>query len=113
VVATGALADCGLWIGVMHCSEPNKFKPYKTKKQVKELVHRTHGHFIETNEMERINVLSLTPYSSIFSPLWKVKTPLGILFVDYWDNVYQVEVEMPSVKGPPPRRFYASRKGSP
>ncbi len=110
VVATGALADCGLWMGVMHCSEPNKFKPYKTKKQVKELVHRTHGHFIEINEMERINVLSLTPYSSIFSPLWKVKTPLGILFMDYWDNVYQVEVEMPSVKGPPLGDFMRHEK---
>ncbi len=98
-VATGALADCGLWMGVTHCSEGNKFKPYKTKKQVKELVHRIHGYFIEINEMEMVNIASSTPYSSLFSPLWKVKTPLGILFVDYSDNVYQVEAEMSSVKG--------------
>lgn len=99
-VATGALADCGLWMGVECRSEGLKSKPYKTKKKVKELIRRTHGHFIEINKMERIDISSSGPYSSPFSPLWKVKTPLGILFVDYWDNVYQVEVEMPSVKGP-------------
>ena len=99
-VATGALADCGLWMGVKCRSEGMKSKPYKTEKQVKELVHRAHGHFIEINEMEMVNTASSTPYSSLFSPLWKVKTPLGILFVDYSDNVYQVEAEIPCVKGP-------------
>jgi len=98
-VATGALADCGLWMGVECRSEGLKSKAYKTKKKVKEIVRRSHGHFIETNEMEMVNVASSTPYSSLFSPLWKIKTPLGILFVDSRDNVYQVEVEMPSVKG--------------
>jgi hypothetical protein len=100
VVAIGALADCGLWMGVECCLEGKKFKRYKTKKQVKELVRRTHGRFIEINEMERVNIRSSRPHSGPFSPLWKVKTPLGILFVDYSDNVYQVEAEMPSVKGP-------------
>ncbi|MBA7604727.1 hypothetical protein ES703_11853 [subsurface metagenome] len=101
-VAVGVLADCGLWMGVECRSEGLKSKPYKTKKQVKELVRRTHGHFIEINEMERVNIRSLEPYSSIFSPLWKVKTPLGILFVDYLDdNVYQVELEIPCLNGPP------------
>jgi hypothetical protein len=100
VVAIGALADCGLWMGVECCLEGKKFKHYKTKKKVKELVHRAHGYFIEINEMERVNITSSIEGSGLFSPLWKVKTPLGILFVDYSDNVYQVEAEMPSVKGP-------------
>lgn len=100
VVAIGAVADCGLWIGVECCSEEGEFKPYKTKKQVKDLVRRTHGRFIEINEMERVNIRSSRPHSGPFSPLWKVKTPLGILFVDHLeDNVYQVEVEMPCLKG--------------
>jgi len=109
-VATGAVADCGLWIGVECRSEGLKSKPYKTKKQVKELVRRTHGRFIEINEMERIDVLSVRPHSGPFSPLWKVKTHLGILFVDYSDNVYQVEAEMPSVKGPPLGDFMRHEK---
>lgn len=100
-VAIGAVADCGLWMGVSCRSEGLKSKPYKTKKQVKELVRRTHGRFIEINEMERVNVRSSRPHSGPFSPLWKIKTPIGILFVDYLeDNIYRVEVEMPSVKGP-------------
>ncbi len=101
-VAVGAVADCGLWIGVECRSEGLKSKPYKTEKQVKELVQRTHGRFIEINEMERVNIRSSRPHSGPFSPLWKVKTHLGILFVDYFeDNVYRIEVEMPSVKGLP------------
>jgi len=101
VVAIGAVADCGLWIGVECCSEEGEFKPYKTKKQVKDLVRRTHSRFIEINDMERVNIRSSRPHSGPFSPLWKVNTHLGILFVDHLeDNVYQVEVEMPSVKGP-------------
>lgn len=95
-VAVGAVADCGLWMWVECRSEGLKSKPYKTKKQVKDLVRRTHGHFIEINEMEMVNVRSSVSPSS---PLWKVKTPLGILFVDYHDNVYQVELEVPRLKG--------------
>ena len=110
VVAIGALADCGLWMGVTHYSEGKKFKPYKTKKKVKELVHRSHGHFIEINEMERVKISSSIEGPSIFSPLWKVKTLLGILFVDYSDNVYQVEAEMPCVKGPPLGDFMRHEK---
>jgi len=100
VVSIGALADCGLWMG--RCLGGVKFKPYKTKKQVKELVRRTHGHFIEINEMERVKISSSIESPSIFYPLWKVKTPRGILFVDYSsDNVYQVDLETPCIKGPP------------
>lgn len=114
VVAITALADCGLWMGVSFISEGSKFKPYKTKKQIKELVHRAHGHFIEINEMERIKVSSPVVGGSIFSPLWKVKTHLGILFVlrnflDYSDDVYQVDAEVACVKGPPLADFLRHR----
>lgn len=91
VVAVGRLADCGLMGGVVFYSEQNKFKPFKTENEVREILSSTLGN-ININKVERIYYHSTI--SDLMAPLWKISTLQGIYFVDYRDNVYSIEEEI-------------------
>jgi len=44
-------------------------------------------------EAERICIFSAICSDS--RPLWRIKTPCGFYFIDYFDNVYSIELELP------------------
>jgi len=44
--------------------------------------------------MERIAIHS-TICTSPWAPLWKIKTPIGVFFIDHFDDVYYIEAEVP------------------
>lgn len=91
VVAVGQLNDSGLLGGVAFYSEEVKFKPFKTEKQVEEILTQALGS-IRINKMERIRVHSTI--STPGMPIWKITTPAEIFYVDYFDNVYSIESEI-------------------
>jgi len=92
VVAVGSLNDCGLFGGVSFFSEKKaKFKPFKTEKKVEEIITHTLGP-TKINKMERIALHSTI--CDPHAPLWKISTPAGVYFVDYFDNVYSIESEI-------------------
>jgi hypothetical protein len=94
VLAMGSLEECGLMAGVTFYSEKIKFKPFKTEQQVKEMLYKALSHTnIKINEMERIALHSTI--CSPYAPLFKIKTSKGTFFVDYYDNVYSIESEIP------------------
>jgi len=92
-VATGIVHDSGLMAGVDFLLTSPNFRPYKTEFQVKEMIRKTIGYSASNDEMERICIFS--PICSDSSPLWKIKTPRGVFFIDYFDNVYSIESELP------------------
>ena len=90
-VATGIVQDSGLLGGVSFLTEGSKYKPFKTKPQVKKMLREAVGYSIIIDEIERV----LLP-SSICTddrPLWRIKTPHGIFFIDNFDNAYGIETE--------------------
>jgi hypothetical protein len=94
VVAIGRLEDCGLYAGVAFVSDKTKFKPYKTEKQVENILTDALGH-IEINKMERIGIHSSLP-TDPYAPLWRISTSESTFFVDYfYDDVYKVVEEIP------------------
>jgi hypothetical protein len=90
VVALGRLLESGLLGGVTFFSEKAKFKPFRAENQVKEIISQSFGP-IKIDKMERVGVASTI--SDPYTPLWKISTPAGLFFVDYFDNVYSIERE--------------------
>lgn len=94
VFAVGSLEDCGLFAGIAFISDKTKFRPFKTKKQVKNILTDALGP-IEINGMERIGIHSSLP-TGPYAPLWRISTSDSTFFVDYfYDDVYKVVEEIP------------------
>lgn len=92
-VAIGIVLDSGLMAGIDFLSEGVRYKPYKTESQVKKMISKAFGYSISIDEAERICIFS--PICSDSIPLWRIKTPCGVFFVDYFDNVYNIDSEIP------------------
>ncbi len=92
-VAIGIVQDCGLLGGISFLTEGAKFRPYKTESQVKEILRETVGYSIIIDETER--VLLSSSICTDDRPLWRIKTPRGVFFIDNFDDVYDIETEFP------------------
>lgn len=90
-VATGKVNDSGLLGGISFLTERSKYRPFKTESQAKEMLHEAVGYSIIIDEIER--VLLPSPINNPSNPLWRIKTPLGVFFIDNFDNAYGVETE--------------------
>lgn len=94
VFAVGSLEDCGLYAGVAFISDKTKYRPFKTKKQVKNILTDALGP-IEINNIDRVFIHSSLPVHPN-APLWRINTSEGTFFVDYfYDDVYKVVEEIP------------------
>lgn len=92
-VAIGIVQDCGLLGGVSFLKEGAKFRPYKTESKVKEILRETIGYSIIIDETER--VLLSSSICTDDRPLWRIKTPHGVFFIDNFDDIYDIETEFP------------------
>jgi|GEM_PF-2686284 len=94
VFAIGSIEDCGLYAGVEFISDKTRYRPYKTEKQVKNMLTDALGH-IEINNMERIFIHSSLPVIPE-APLWRISTSEGTFFIDYiYEDIYKVVEEIP------------------
>ncbi len=92
-VAIGKVQDSGLLGGITFLTEGAKCRPFKTESQVKEILRKAVGYSIIVDEIER--VLLSSNVCSPDGPLWRIKTPQGIFFIDNFDNAYGIKTEFP------------------
>lgn len=90
-VATGKVNDSGLLGGISFLTEGSKYRPFKTESQGKEMLRKAVGYSIIIDEIER--VLLASSICSDDNPLWRIKTPRGVFFIDNFNNVYGIETE--------------------